>query len=192
MIKKLMDFMKINTDEELEELEDDTEEYEEEDEVEEDDSEEEEVPAKKSKGFILGWRSKKSEEEDEEEEETKTETKTTSYMDRSSVSNIVPMNPTDASDIIVFKPRQFNQVKHITDTLRQGKTILLNMAAQETKTADAQRIMDFIWGACYVSDYCLTLVAPDVFLITPRDIGVSGDDISKIIKDGVVSPYVNE
>ena len=76
-------------------------------------------------------------------------------------------------EVCVIKPSSFEDVREITDTLLSGRTVILNMEGLDM--ALAQRIIDFISGACYAIDGNLQKVSNYIFILTPKAVDISGD-----------------
>ena len=78
-----------------------------------------------------------------------------------------------AMEVCVIKPSSFDDVREITDTILSGRTVILNMEGIDMGLA--QRIIDFMSGACYAVEGNLQKVANFIFVLTPRSIDISGD-----------------
>ena len=76
-------------------------------------------------------------------------------------------------EVCVIKPSAFEDVREITDTLLSERTVILNMEGLDM--ALAQRIIDFVSGACYAIEGNLQKVANFIFVLTPRSVDISGD-----------------
>ena len=77
-------------------------------------------------------------------------------------------------EVCVIRPTSYdNDVKEIADTLLSNRTVILNMEGLDL--AQAQRIIDFMIGACYAIDGNLQKVSNYIFIITPSAVGISGD-----------------
>ena len=79
----------------------------------------------------------------------------------------------NAMEVCVIKPSAFEDVREITDTLLSERTVILNMEGLDM--ALAQRIIDFVSGACYAIEGNLQKVANFIFVLTPRSVDISGD-----------------
>lgn len=76
-------------------------------------------------------------------------------------------------EVCVFKPSSFDDAREIGETLLSGQTVILNMEGVDV--ALAQRIVDFSSGACFALEGNLQKVSNFMFLITPHNVGISGD-----------------
>ena len=76
-------------------------------------------------------------------------------------------------EVIVVKPSGFEDARDISETLLADRTVVLNMEGLDL--ALAQRIIDFVSGACYAIDGNLQKVTNFIFLVTPSGVDISGD-----------------
>lgn len=79
----------------------------------------------------------------------------------------------DGMEVCVIKPSAYEDVKDITDTLLDNRTVILNMEGLDM--AVAQRIIDFVSGACYALEGSLQKVSNFIFVVTPASVDISGD-----------------
>lgn len=87
-------------------------------------------------------------------------------------AKVVPIRQT-SMEVCSIHPSSIDESQEIADTLLSGRAVILNL--EGISTAVAQRIVDFAAGACYAIDGNMQPVSEYVFLITPKQVGVSGD-----------------
>ena len=75
--------------------------------------------------------------------------------------------------VCVIKPTTFEDTREIAETLLAERTVILNMEGIDL--ALAQRIIDFISGACYAIDGNLQKVSNYIFILTPHSVDITGD-----------------
>jgi len=92
------------------------------------------------------------------------------------------------SEVYVIKPHEISESQTVTDFLKEGKTIVINMEGLEL--APAQRIIDFIGGACYALNGSLQAISANIFIAAPSSIEVSGDLREEILNESTVSPQL--
>ncbi len=184
----------------------DTDDYEEEEFYDEEDDVEAEAPKKeKKKGFfsrIMG--SKDNEYEDEyddepvkpkkEEKKSYSTAQSSSYSQPSAryskpakpVSKVTPMRKRSGRNMEVFviKPSNMEDTREIADTLLANCTVVLNLEGLDVEVA--QRVIDFSSGACYSIDGSLQKVSNYIFILTPANVGISGD-ITDILSSSIPS-----
>lgn len=95
-------------------------------------------------------------------------------------------NNRSSNQVYVIKPQEFNEAQRVTDYLKEGRTIVINMEGIEVHAA--QRIIDFIGGACYALDGSLQAISANIFIAAPRNIDVSGDLRDEILNDSTLAP----
>lgn len=100
-------------------------------------------------------------------------------------TKVVSMNGR-GSEVYVIKPQDFNEAQTVTDFLKDGKAIIINMEGIELSLA--QRIIDFIGGATYALDGSLQAISGNIFVAAPPDIEVSGDLREELLNDSTISP----
>ena len=96
------------------------------------------------------------------------------------VSKITPISKaqkkqvgTAGMEVCVIKPTTIEDEIEIADTLLSGRTVLINMEGLNIELA--QRIIDFTSGATYAMHGSLQKVSNYIFLATPNGVDISGD-----------------
>jgi cell division inhibitor SepF len=131
-----------------------------------------------------------AEEEEDVYEPKKQRTKPARTSNPSKLVSINSRNNNRSSNqLYVIKPQEFNEAQRVTDYLKEGRTIVINMEGIEVHAA--QRIIDFIGGACYALDGSLQAVSANIFIAAPRNIDVSGDLRDEILNDSTLSPELS-
>lgn len=78
-----------------------------------------------------------------------------------------------SSEVYVIKPQEFDDAQTVADFLKRGQAIVINMEGLQLEPA--QRIIDFIGGACYGMEGELKAISASIFIAVPNSIEVSGD-----------------
>ncbi|MCI8862279.1 MAG: cell division protein SepF [Lachnospiraceae bacterium] len=167
VIDKFLDVMKLGGD-------DDYDDYDDYDEF--DDDYEEEKPEKRS-----SFRRKKEEDYDDFDDEEPRE--------RSKVTPIrqAPRKQGKGMEVCVIKPTSFDDSREITETLLSNRTVVLNFEGLDMDVA--QRIIDFTSGSCFAIGGNLQKVSGSIFLVTPRNVDISGD-LQDILSSSIEIPSV--
>ena len=76
-------------------------------------------------------------------------------------------------EVCVIKPSSFEDEIEITETLLNGRTVVINMEGLNVDTA--QRIIDFTSGSTYALHGNLQKISNFIFLATPNGVDISGD-----------------
>ncbi|MBR0157341.1 MAG: cell division protein SepF [Clostridia bacterium] len=87
-------------------------------------------------------------------------------------SNIVNLPGTGSSKMIVYRPVSYEDTQNIIDNLKSHKPVIVNMEQIEVETA--QRILDFMSGACYAVDGRVYKVSSRIFIVAPANIDIIG------------------
>ena len=95
-----------------------------------------------------------------------------------------------ASDVNVriFHPKTIEDANAIADELVSDKIVVMNL--EEVDMAAAQRIVDFVSGACYSVDGNLQKIAKKAFIVTPKNANLSSE-MGNIIREAVGLSSVN-
>ena len=167
VIDKFLDVMKLGGD-------DDYDDYDDYDDF--DDDYEEEKPEKRS-----SFRRKKEEDYDDFDDEEPRE--------RSKVTPIrqAPRKQGKGMEVCVIKPTSFDDSREITETLLSNRTVVLNFEGLDMDVA--QRIIDFTSGSCFAIGGNLQKVSGSIFLVTPRNVDISGD-LQDILSSSIEIPSV--
>ncbi len=99
-------------------------------------------------------------------------------------SNPRPKSP-NMNEVYVMIPHDSSESQTVTDFLKAGKTIVLNMSGLDTMTA--QRIIDFVAGSTYALDGSLQAISDNIFIAAPSTIEVSGD-LRQLLSDNSGAP----
>ena len=174
-LSSLLDYMKITGD--------DDDEYENDDLFDDDDDDDDEDKFSKIKKPSFLSKSKKSEDTEYEDEE---EFKKPLIKPQRNNKIVSIKNDSRGMKVYVIKPQEFNEAQIVTDFLKDGKTIVINMEGIEVSIA--QRIVDFIGGASYALGGSLQAVSANIFIAAPDTTEVTGDLREEILNESILSP----
>jgi cell division inhibitor SepF len=173
LIDKFLDVMRLNDDEDDDDYEFANDDY-------FDDDDEYEAPKKKS------TRSEKKSEPKNNyvEKERKVEKERRVERERENVNPITKITPigrtqkkqgtgNGSMEVCVIKPTSIEDELEITETLMNGRTVIVNMEGLNVEIA--QRIIDFISGSVYAMHGNLQKISNFIFLATPNGVDISGD-----------------
>ena len=159
VVDKLVNFMKLNGEED--------DEYLDEDYLDGDEEVIEPAPRKKQQA-------PKSREEDEDELRA-------GGRRPAPVNKITPIkqpsarrNPVGGGmEVCVIKPTSVEDAREITETLLANRTVVLNLDGLDVDIA--QRIIDFTSGSCFAISGNLQKISHYIFIVTPASVDISGD-----------------
>ena len=156
-------------------LNDEDEEYMfDEEEEDEDEDEEEEAPVRDKRSFVPKKRRTTVREVPEEDEEEEVPERPVRPV-RSPRNNIVAMRSSSKGgmEVCMIKPTSVDDGVEICDTLRSGRTVVINLEGIPTDVA--QRIIDFASGACYAMNGNMQPISNFIVLATPKHVELTGD-----------------
>ena len=105
-----------------------------------------------------------------EEKEVREPAKSGGFGSRASKA---PARRTSGNEVCIFKPSSIEDSREITETLLQGKAVVVNFEGLHVEIS--QRIIDFISGSCYALDGNLQKISNYIFIATPNSVDISGD-----------------
>lgn len=73
--------------------------------------------------------------------------------------------------VVLVQPEKFDCATTIASHLRQGNAVVLNCEATDKDVA--RRVVDFLSGCAYALDGSIRKAANNVYILVPRDVGVS-------------------
>ena len=100
-----------------------------------------------------------------------------SSQTRASAQNnkVVNIHATAQLQVVLFKPERFGEdTRAIADELIKMHTVVLNL--ENTNKDVSRRIIDFLSGVAYANSGQIKKVATSTFIITPYNVGLTGDD----------------
>lgn len=144
----------------------------------------------KMMGFLGLEEDVEIEERDEQEEQTKdTENKEVESIftsnKKQSTSKVVNIHSAASAKVVIIKPNDYEEAANISDNLRNRKIVVVNTTSLEPRIA--QRLLDFIGGACYALGGELQQVEKGVYILSPSNVEVSNDLKNELSSRGILS-----
>lgn len=148
----------------------------------------------KIKGF-LGFNDAVEEEIEEVVEETNAEEKQQHHHIQSTNAvtqqnqaikrqpKVVNIHSTSQAKLTITKPLKYDDATEICTALKNRKIVVVNTTALELRVA--QRLIDFISGACYALEGDFQEVEKGVFIVTPSNIDVSNEFKNELTNKGL-------
>ena len=115
------------------------------------------------------------------------------FKKASSTPRVAPMRRSSGMsgmEVCVVKPTSIEDAREITETLLNNRTVVLNLEGIDVELA--QRIIDFIGGACYGLGGDLKAISANIFIAAPHNIEVSGDLRDEILNESTLSPQLGK
>lgn len=129
------------------------------------------------------------EESVEEEPKVRSTESTKSYSRRSGSSKVVNMHANVQMEVVVTAPNNLEEAGEVCDYLKEKKTVIINLENIEHEIA--QRISDFLCGACYALDGSIQLISDDIFIIGPVNVDITGQFKEELQANGIKLPYTS-
>lgn len=111
------------------------------------------------------------------------------YSKRSSNSKIVNIHTNVQMEVVITTPESLEEAGEVCDDLKAKKTVVVNLEKVEHETA--QRISDFLCGACYALDGSIRLISDEIFIIGPLNVDISGQFKEELKASGIKLPYTS-
>ena len=112
-------------------------------------------------------------EEQELYEAPRREVKQRKERKQANSSKVVSLPTGNRSKMIVYYPVSYDDTKNIIDNLKSRKPIIVNMESIDVVVA--QRILDFLSGACYALGGVIYRVSSKIFAVGPADYDIIGN-----------------
>lgn len=106
-------------------------------------------------------------------EETKEEQPKKVFRTSKKQANVVSMPRRAVNEIAMIKPTSFSDSKEISDTLRGGTAVIINMEGINMDLC--QRITDFVAGSTHSMDGSMSMISSYILIAAPRNIDLTGD-----------------
>lgn len=93
-------------------------------------------------------------------------------------NKVVNIHTSASAKVTITKPTVYDEAQDICDAVKNRRIVLINTTALEIRTA--QRLLDFVSGACYALTGELQKIEKDVYLLTPSNVEVSNEFKSEL------------
>lgn len=103
-------------------------------------------------------------------------------------SRVVNIHTTTQLKVIVTTPETYVDAQEVADHIKNQKPVVVNLNDRDKK--EAQKVMDFLAGACYALDGSVQRVAGNIFIIAPNNVDISGNIKEELRNRGVILPWV--
>lgn len=100
-------------------------------------------------------------------------------------NNVVNIHTAMTVKVVILKPKSYEEATNICDNLKNRRIVVVNTNDMEPKTA--QRLLDFVSGACYALCAEIEEVEVGVYILSPSNVEVSSDLKSELVSKGIFS-----
>ncbi len=130
------------------------------------------------------------EERDEEDSKVRNIESARNYSRRNNNgSKVVNIHTNVQMEVVVTMPNNLEEAGEVCDYLKSKKTVIVNLESIEHEIA--QRISDFLCGACYALDGSIQLISDDIFIIGPVNVDITGQFKEELKANGIKLPYTS-
>lgn len=150
-----------------------------------DDEEDDMIEEQEERTSRFGRSRREKEENDEEDIITR---RIASRKNSQSAPVVSVHNTNNQMQVVIIRPEKYEDSQGICDQLKAKKPVVVNLEKLEYPVA--QRIMDFLSGACYAIDGSIQRVANNIFIIAPDNVDISGNFKEELKTKGVILPWV--
>lgn len=104
-------------------------------------------------------------------------------------SKVVNIHTNIQMEVVVTNPATFEEAKEICNNIKDKKPVVINL--ENIDHAIAQRITDFVCGACYALNGNIQRVTNKIYIIAPENVDFAGDiDIKEELEtNGIILPW---
>ncbi|MDZ5252797.1 cell division protein SepF [Clostridium sp. LIBA-8841] len=96
---------------------------------------------------------------------------------------VVNIHTANTAKLMITKPLVYDDATEICTALKNRKIVVINTTSLELRTA--QRLIDFVGGACYALCGELQEVEKGVFIVSPSNVEVSNELKSELSNKGM-------
>lgn len=100
---------------------------------------------------------------------------------------IVSINTNINMQVVISSPKSLEAASDICMNLKEKKTVIVNLEDADGETA--QRISDFLCGACYALDGSIQLISNDILIVGPVNVNITGQFKEDLKANGIKLPY---
>lgn len=101
--------------------------------------------------------------------------------------NVVNFQASVKMEVVVIQPENYDEAQDVCDHIKSQRPVIINLEQMERNVA--QRIMDFVSGACYTLNGNLQRVTNNIFIIAPENIDVAGNFREELKSNGIILPW---
>lgn len=98
-------------------------------------------------------------------------------------SKVVNIHTANTAKLMITKPLVYDDATEICTALKNRKIVVINTTSLELRTA--QRLIDFVGGACYALSGELQEVEKGVFIVSPSNVEVTNELKSELSNKGM-------
>ena len=98
-------------------------------------------------------------------------------------NKVVNIAATTQLKVVLVKPERFEMASEIADHLKEKRTVVINL--ESTHKDIARRLIDFLSGVAYASEWRIKKIAANTYIITPYHVEMVGDLLDELENNGL-------
>lgn len=98
-------------------------------------------------------------------------------------NKVVNIHTASSAKVTIKKPTVYDDATEICESLKSRKIVVINTSALETKIA--QRLLDFVSGACFALGGELQEIERGVYILSPSNVEVTNELKSELSSKGM-------
>ncbi len=123
------------------------------------------------------------EEEYEEEEEVEEEFEPVIPSNKRGQNKVVNIHTATSAKVSIVRPLDFAESTEVCDDLKNRKIVVINTTSLDLKIA--QRLLDFVSGACYALGGEFQEIEKGVYILSPSNVEVTKELKSELSSKGM-------
>ena len=108
----------------------------------------------------------------------------------SKVVNMPGYSPTSAQEVVICQPETLEDARPVCEYLKNNVICVINL--EKVERSVAQRIADFLSGACDALDGGIQRISHDIFVIAPVNVAITSQVREELKKNGLIMPWIQE
>lgn len=86
---------------------------------------------------------------------------------------LVSIKSNVSARVVLKRPSEFTDIMEIVDSVKSRKIVVMNMTEVESKLA--QRMIDYIVGACYALNGSFQEIARSIYIFAPDNVDINNE-----------------
>lgn len=106
------------------------------------------------------------------------------YMARPDIKTkgrVINIHQTSKNKMVIYKPTSFDEVKEISDEVKNRRAVIVNM--EKLDKDNAKRVLDFMSGSIYALNGTVKKIGPGIFIFAPDNVDISGSALEESLQE---------
>ncbi|WP_058485442.1 cell division protein SepF [Defluviitalea phaphyphila] len=137
---------------------------------------------------VMGFVNPEDEYEETQEMDSTPEVTSIKNVRSRSNSKIVNIHTNIQMEVVITNPQKYDEAQEICDHIKSKKPVVINLENMDHDIA--QRVMDFLSGACYALNGDVQRVANNIFIIAPENVDIANNFKEELKTKGIILPWM--